>query len=181
MISDQMYSSINGLVTHFEKLANEYRQMRLFLYAHPSICLKGFGRMLQNESKERWHTSEKVCMFMKRNGRPITLDASPKPKNDFTTIRQIFDYAVQLEEQTVNAITNLVTQSIQAKDYTSEKFLKDLLEYCIYEHQEVKEIQHIIIMTEEDKTAMMLENDKLYEEYDPHNYYKTHYDNCEEE
>jgi len=179
MIHDEIYLQINSLVTHFEKLATEYRQAKLVLYSHPSICLEGFARMLQNESKERWHTSEKVAKFLKENSRKITLDSTPKPKNDFGNVKEIFNYLIQLEEQTVSAISTMISKAIELKCYNSENFLKDLLMYSIHEYQEIKKTQHIINMTSEDNIGMMIQDQKLYEEYDP-KYYHEKYMNCDD-
>ena len=73
--------------------------------------------------REELNHAEGIVQYLRRVGEPVELEVLEKPKKDFDSILSVFQEALAHEELITASINEIVTAAMEAKDYSSVKFL----------------------------------------------------------
>lgn len=166
MINDMMYNKWNFFINHFHQLAESYMQM-YYSVMEDKKDLKGYAIFLKWESKERWDTYQYLIEKLMFIGKKPIIEALPKPKNNFTNLTEILNYAVELQKATVNAINIAIGEAVSNQDYFTEIELKKL--FCD-QLEQYNEVEHVATKTTHlnainDMSVLMEIDEELYEYY----------------
>ena len=120
MISKTMHAKLNEQITAEFSAAHAYLAMTCsFERMGLKILAK---RFLEQHDEEREH-ARKIVKYVQEVGGVVKLEAIPKPKSDYRSIKEIVQAALESEQRVTGMINDLVALADSDKDYATRSFL----------------------------------------------------------
>ncbi len=152
MISERMAKELNKQINAEMFSSYLYLSMSAFFEKEG---YKGFAAWMRAQAQEEYEHAMKFYDYLIDVGGVVELEAIEKPKNEWESPLAVFEAAKAHEIHVTNLINNLVSVSIEEKDYATNIFLQWFVTEQI---EEVATVSEII-----DKFKMIGErNESLY-------------------
>lgn len=137
MLSQKLEKELNGQIN--KELYAQYLYLSMAAYAD-SIGLEGIARWFRAQSEEEYTHAMKIYDFINEKGGRVILEAIKKPKNDFKSIKQLFELALEHEELVTASINNLVELAMKEKEHSTVSFLQWFVDEQVEEEASVNAI-----------------------------------------
>ncbi|MFC1566264.1 ferritin [bacterium] len=121
MISDKMATSINFQINR--EIFSSYLYLSMASYAE-SIGLKGTANWFGVQVEEELAHARILYNYMSQQGARVILDAIEAPKNDFTSVRNLFKHTLEHEQKVTGLIHSLSALARTENDFATENFLE---------------------------------------------------------
>jgi ferritin len=120
MVSKSMHAKLNEQVTAEFSAAHAYLAMAC---AFDRMGLKILAKRFLEQHDEECEHAMKIVKYVQEVGGVITLEAIPKPKSDYGSVREIVRAALESEQRVTGMINDLVALADADKDYATRSFL----------------------------------------------------------
>lgn len=138
MLSTQMIEKLNKQITLEMYSSNLYLQMGSWC---ESKGLEGSARFLYAHAKEELDHMRKLFSYVNGTGVMAVIGAIDKPKEDFKSIKDIFEMTMNHEKKITASINTLVEFALEEKDFSTFNFLQW---YVSEQHEEEKLFNNIL-------------------------------------
>lgn len=88
-----------------------------------SMGLHGFGKWLERQSAEEWGHAMKFRGYVEDRGERVRYEAIREPENDFSSVLEVFERALDQEQAVTRSINDLYAMAEEEKDFASQAFL----------------------------------------------------------
>lgn len=139
-----------------EKMLNEQINAEMYsAYLYLSMAayfedknLPGFANWMHVQFKEEWAHAMRIYNYVFERGGKVELFAIDKPKNKWKNIVEVFEETLKHEKYVTSLIYDLVTASIQEKDYASQSMLQWFIDEQVEEEATASELLEKVKMVE---------------------------------
>ncbi len=121
LISDKINAAFNQQVGH--ELGNSNQYVAIAAYFEMQ-SLKGIAKMFFKQAEEERGHAMKFVDFILDAGGKVVIPAIPAVQNDFKSAEEAAQLALDAEMRTTNQINDLVSLSIDEKNYAAQNFLQ---------------------------------------------------------
>ena len=121
MVSEKLFKELNDQLNFEYESANVYLAMAAYC---ASMDLDGFENffLIQTE-EERFHAS-KFYNYINEVGGRVTISAYAEPRNEFSTLLDVFETALNHEKVVTERIYKLMDVAQDEREYATISFLK---------------------------------------------------------
>lgn len=137
MISEKLLNALNDQVNYEFESAHYYLAMAAYCADQD---LDGFANffVVQGE-EERFHAMKLYNFINEMDGR-VTLTSMREPKNEFTSMVDVFETALEHEKSVTKRIYNLMDIATEEKEYATISVLKWFIDEQVEEEASMKGI-----------------------------------------
>lgn len=121
MLSEKIEAALNNQILLEAQSSQFYLAMACWAETHGFDGTGGF--MYAHSDEERTHML-KIVKFVNERGSTAIIPALPQPKNEYSSLLEIFENLLEHEVAVTNSINELVFLCLEARDYTTHNFLQ---------------------------------------------------------
>jgi ferritin len=153
MLSKAIQDAINEQIKNELYSAHQYLSMAAYC---ESVNLPGFAHwMLAQAQEEREHAMKFYNFLLNRKGRVI-LQAIEQPVVEFGSPLEVFEQALEQEQQVTAQINELYGLTTSENDYASQAFLQWFLTEQVEEEKNVGDVLETLNMIGDEGEALFL-------------------------
>ena len=153
MLSKAIQDAINEQIKNELYSAHQYLSMSAYC---ESVNLPGFARwMLAQAQEEREHAMKFYNFLLNRKGRVI-LQAIEQPVVEFGSPLEVFEQALEQEQQVTGQINELYGLTTSENDYATQAFLQWFLTEQVEEEKNVGDVLETLNMIGDEGEALFL-------------------------
>lgn len=153
MLSKTIQNAINEQIKNELYSAHQYLSMSAYC---ESVNLPGFAHwMLAQAQEEREHAMKFYNFLLTRKGRVI-LQAIEQPVVEFGSPLEVFEQALEQEQQVTAQINELYGLTTSEKDYATQAFLQWFLTEQVEEEKNVGDVLETLNMIGDEGEALFL-------------------------
>lgn len=133
MISKKVMEMINEQINREIESAYIYQAMELYIgneYNFPGIQ-NFFHVQVQEETAHAYLMVD----YLQKLGEKVVLKQIPKPKDDFKSIQEVFETALQHERKVTNWVNEIMSVAVEEKDFASQAFLRFFINEQVEEEE----------------------------------------------
>ncbi|KAB3529259.1 ferritin [Alkaliphilus serpentinus] len=120
MISERIVNELNEQIKHEFFSANAYLAMAAYCKEQD---LDGFANFFMVQAEEERFHAMKFFNFINELGGRVRISGFEEPKNDFTSLEEVFNEALKHEKLVTDRINLLMDLAINEKNYACKSFL----------------------------------------------------------
>jgi ferritin len=133
-----------------------------------SIGLKGFAQWLKVQYQEELDHAMKFYTYVIERGGKVELESIDKPKNEWSSILEVFEDGYEHEQFISESINNLMDLAVSEKDYATMNMLQWFINEQVEEESSFLEIVDKLKLLDGDKRGLfMLDKDLGQRTYVP--------------
>ena len=153
MLSKAIQDAINEQIKNELYSAHQYLSMSAYC---ESVNLPGFAHwMLAQAQEEREHAMKFFTFLLNRKGRVI-LQAIEQPVVEFGSPLEVFEQALEQEQQVTGQINELYGLTTSENDYATQAFLQWFLTEQVEEEKNVGDVLETLNMIGDEGEALFL-------------------------
>jgi ferritin len=134
MVSDRVLEELNKQMNAEFESAYLYLSMAAYLDAQTMPGMSSWMRGQYDEERE--HALKFFNFILERNNMPV-LSAFDKPKNQWTSVLNVFEDAYAHEQKITTMINNIYDIAMEEKDYPTKVFLDWFIDEQVEEESTV--------------------------------------------
>jgi len=123
--------------------------------------LNGFASWMHQQYTEEMAHAMRLFNYLLDRGGEILLEAIPKPKNSFDSIRDVFEHALKQEQNNTNSINALYALASKLNDYATLSHLQWFLDEQVEEEKLFGEVLGQLDIAGDDRSALLVLNQQL--------------------
>lgn len=158
MISQRLEKALNKQLNYELYSAYLYFSMKAF-FSKSAWC--GFRQWMCVQAHEEMEHAMGIYHYLIERGASVELEAIDKPEHDWADTLAVFEHAYNHEKGVTERINELFTIMEEEKDRAALSFLDWYLKEQVEEERNAKVILEKLKFIGDDKTALMMLNDKL--------------------
>ncbi|WP_292460682.1 ferritin [Methanothermococcus sp.] len=165
VVKDKVLKALNEQIN--KELFSAYLYLSMSAYAE-SIGLKGFAQWLKVQYQEELDHAMKFYNYIIERGGKIELESINKPKNEWSSILEVFEDGYEHEKFISESINNLMDLAVSEKDYATMNMLQWFIDEQVEEESSFLEIVDKLKLLDGDKRGLfMLDKDLGQRTYVP--------------
>lgn len=157
------------LKPEMEKMLNEQFHREMFAaMQYLAVCsyfedinLDGFANFFRIQAQEEMAHAMKQFDYVHRVDGKITMEALPKPKTDFNSLVEVFEFTLKAEKQVTENINKLMTKAVELGDFASQTFLQFFVQEQVEEEELIRNILQKLKMIGDSGSALYMVNEEL--------------------
>jgi ferritin len=158
MLNSRIEVAINKQINLEFSASYTYLGMALYMDAEH---LSGFASwMVAQSDEERTHARRLLRYMLDRNGN-VDLDSIPRPKVDYSSIKEVFEASLAQEKNNTQSINALYALASELDDYATQAHLKWFLDEQVEEEKSITDILGRLELAGGDKTAILILDQSL--------------------
>ena len=153
MLKSRIEVALNKQINLEFSASYTYLGMALYMDAEH---LSGFASwMVAQSDEERTHARRLLRYTLDRNGN-VDLDSIPRPKVDYSSIKEVFEASLEQEKTNTQSINDLYALASELDDYATQAHLKWFLDEQVEEEKSILDILGRLELAGDDKTAILI-------------------------
>ena len=162
-LSEKLLEAFNKQIVNELYSAYLYLSMAAYLDAKG---LPGFARWMKAQAKEELEHAMKFYEYINDRGGRVRLDAIPKPPEEWSGIKDVFEKALQHEKSVTASIYRLAEIAEEEKDRAAQVFLQWFIDEQVEEEKTFTEILSKLELAGEASHTLLMLDVKLGERKD---------------
>ena len=159
-LSEKLLEALNKQLANELYSAYLYLSMAAFL---DSKGLPGFASWMKAQAKEELEHAMKFYEYINDRGGRVRLDAIPKPPEEWSSVKDVFEKALLHEKSVTASIYMLAEIAEEERDWATQVFLQWFIEEQVEEEKTFAEILGKLELSGETPQALLLMDSKLGE------------------
>ncbi len=153
LISKELNDAINEQITHEFHAAHQYANIAGYF---DGLGLKLLGKMFLKQSEEEHVHGMKFVQYIIDTGGVVAIPAVALPKSAFQNVEEAIQLSLDWELEVTRRINDLMTLSVNQKDYAAQVFLQWFVNEQI---EEVSTMDNLLKVVKRagDRNLIMLE------------------------
>lgn len=152
-----------------EKLLNEQFHREMFAaMQYLAVCsyfedknLDGFAHFFRVQAQEEMTHAMKQFDYVHRVDGKITMNGLPKPRTEFTSLVEVFEFTLQAEKQVTENINMLMKHAVELGDFATQSFLQWFVTEQVEEEELIRMILQKLQMIGDSGTALYMLNEEM--------------------
>ncbi|AEH07564.1 ferritin [Methanothermococcus okinawensis] len=153
MIKDNILKALNEQIN--KEFFSAYLYLSMSAYAE-SIGLKGFAQWLKVQYQEELDHAMKFYNYVIERGGKIELEAIDKPKNEWSSILEVFEDGYKHEQFISESINNIMDLAVSEKDYATINMLQWFIDEQVEEESSFLEIVDKLKLLDGDRRGLFM-------------------------
>jgi ferritin len=157
------------LKPEMEKMLNEQFHREMFAaMQYLAVCsyfedinLDGFANFFRIQAQEEMAHAMKQFDYVHRVDGKITMEALPKPKTDFNSLVEVFEFTLKSEKQVTENINRLMAKAVELGDFATQTFLQFFVQEQVEEEELIRNILQKLKMIGDSGSALYMVNEEL--------------------
>jgi len=133
----------------------QYIYLAMSAYAE-TIGLDGIAHWFRLQSEEEYTHAMKIYEYINERGGKVILEEIKKPEQNFKSVKQLFELALEHEEFVTDSINKLVDLATKEKDHATISFLNWFVDEQVEEESSVNNILDKFQYIDENRTGLFL-------------------------
>ena len=153
-VADALNKQINQEMTasyHYYAMSAHFEQKNL----------GGFASWMMVQRNEELAHADRLYRYVLDRGGEVVLEAIEKPRTEFDSIRDVFQFAFETEKANTLSINELYTLAKSVNDYATLSHLQWFIDEQVEEEKTFDDALALIDMAGDDRSALILLNEKL--------------------
>ncbi len=142
-INDKLSNGLN------EQIAKEFYSEYLYLAMAVHFedqNLEGFANWMYKQAEEEHQHGMKILKYLVERGNSVVIDKIEKPNFDSSSVKTIFEQALQHEQFVTKSINDLMDLAIETNDHATKNFLIWFVDEQVEEEASVEKIINYLDM-----------------------------------
>lgn len=163
MLSDKLAEALNDQM-NFELLsAHYYLAMAAYCEAED---LEGFAHFFWVQAEEEQFHAKKFYNFLNENGARANMQAITEPQNDFESLSEVFEVALEHEKKVTKRIYDLMDLAQEEREHATVSFLNWFVDEQV-EEEDTMETLLAKVEKLSDEGLFMLDNELAQRTFTP--------------
>jgi len=158
MISERLGAEMNKQIGEEFRAAAHYLAMAAYL---DSENWNGFAGFMKTQTEEEREHGMKFYAFLNEVGYRVTLGGIEEPKNDYSSIKEVFETALEHEKLVTSKIRKMVAIAEEENDYCARNILQWFVDEQVEEENSMEEILIQLERIGDNQTAFLMMDSKL--------------------
>lgn len=158
MLDKQVQDALNNQINHELQAAYAYLAMSAFC---DEKSLPGMASWLKTQHQEEMEHAMRLFDYVHDRDGNVALEAVEKPRMDFKTILEVFEYAFELEKKNTAAVNLVMDVAMKTNDYATQSALKWFVDEQVEEEKITGEVAAWVRMAGSNDAAMLMLNRQL--------------------
>lgn len=133
----------------------QYIYLAMSAYAE-TIGLDGIAHWFRLQSEEEYTHAMKIYEYINERGGKVILEEIKKPEQNFKSVKQLFELALEHEEFVTDSINKLVDLATKEKDHATISFLNWFVDEQVEEESSVNNILDKFQYIDENRSGLFL-------------------------
>jgi len=133
----------------------QYIYLAMSAYAE-TIGLNGIAHWFRLQSEEEYTHAMKIYEYINERGGKVILEEIKKPEQNFKSVKQLFELALEHEEFVTDSINKLVDLATKEKDHATISFLNWFVDEQVEEESSVNNILDKFQYIDENRSGLFL-------------------------
>ena len=159
MISKKVVQMINEQINRELESAYIYKAMEICIGNNYNF--DGIKNFFNVQVQEETAHAYLMIDYLNRLGEKVELKDIPKPKNDYTSILEIFEAALEHERKVTNWINEIMAVAVEEHDFASQNFFRYFVSEQVEEEETFVKHKATLKFIDGNPHAMLLFNDQL--------------------
>ncbi|MBM7623796.1 ferritin [Sporohalobacter salinus] len=165
MLSEKLLKALNDQMNFEFSSAHYYLAMAAYCDEQD---FEGFAHFFWVQAEEERFHAEKFYNFINEKGERAVIDAIPKPQNDFDSLKDVFETALEHEQEVTKRIYNLMDIANEESEYSTVNFLDWFVTEQVEEEDTMEGlIKKIERLGEKGQGIFMLDKELAQRTFDP--------------
>ncbi|MCF6265766.1 MAG: ferritin [Proteobacteria bacterium] len=158
MLSKKLVDAISDQIQFEYYSAFTYKAMQTYFEAED---LSGMANWMNTQFQEEMAHAEKMFQFVCETGGKVKLMAIEAPRNEYSSILEIFEETLKHEQEVTSRINNLMDLAQQEKNHAAQIFLQWFITEQIEEEANASHIIAKLKRVKEDGRGLMMIDQEL--------------------
>ncbi len=158
MLSKKLVDAISDQIQFEYYSAFTYKAMQTYFEAED---LSGMANWMNTQFQEELAHAEKMFQFVCETGGKVKLMAIEAPRNEYSSILEIFEETLKHEQEVTSRINNLMDLAQQEKNHAAQIFLQWFITEQIEEEANASHIIAKLKRVKEDGRGLMMIDQEL--------------------
>ncbi|MEA3545538.1 MAG: ferritin [Thermodesulfobacteriota bacterium] len=158
MLSEKLVDAINDQIQYEYYSAFTYKAMQAYFEAED---LSGMANWMNIQFQEEMAHAEKMFHFVCETGSKVNLMAIEAPRNEYTSVLEIFEETLKHEQEVTSRINNLMDLAQEEKNHMAQIFLQWFITEQIEEEASVGHIIAKLKRIKDDGRGLMMIDQEL--------------------
>jgi len=158
MLESKVEAALNRQINQEMAAAYNYYAMSAH-FEHQNLA--GFARWMMLQRNEELTHAHRLYQYVLDRGGKVELQAVDKPRTDFSSIRDVFQFAYDTERANTRSINELYTLARDMDDYATLSHLQWFIDEQVEEEKTFDEALALIDMAGDDRSALLLLDQRL--------------------
>lgn len=123
--------------------------------------LDGFANFFRIQAQEEMDHAMKQFDYVHRIDGTITMTSLPKPKTEFGSLVEVFEFTLKAEQGITENINQLMMKAVQLGDFATQTFLQFFVQEQVEEEELVRNILQKLKMIGDSGSALYMVNEEL--------------------
>ncbi len=137
MISDELVEALNDQMKQEFQASAMYLGMGAFLREEN---WDGFARFCEDQSEEEREHGMKIYHFLDEVNKTIKVGSVDKPKKDYSTVIEVFEKALEQEQENTRAFNDIQEIARRNDDYQAQTMIQWFIDEQIEEENHIEDI-----------------------------------------
>ncbi len=155
MLSEKIEKALNEQMNFEIHSGYIYAAMAAYL---ESVDLGGFATWMSAQAAEEMGHAMKFYEFIHDRGGRVIFDAIPAPPKEWSSLKAVFEGALEHERIVTGRIHSLVDLAIEERDHATQSFLKWLVDEQVEEEATADEWIKMVEMADNQPAGIMMLN-----------------------
>ncbi|MEX0774182.1 MAG: ferritin [Phycisphaeraceae bacterium] len=160
MLDAKIEAALNKQINHEITAAYHYLAMAAWC-EHESLT--GFASWMKLQRQEELKHAQRFFDYLNDRGGTVALQPIEAPKGKFKSPKDVFLRAFELEQINTKAIYDLYQLALDLKDFATQSMLKWFIDEQVEEEKTAREIEDLLELAADNKSALLLLNRQLGE------------------
>ena len=145
-----------------QEMAGAYNYLAMAAFFE-RLNLKGFAGWMHTQRKEELEHAMRLYRYVLDRGGTIDLAALAKPRQNYKSVRQVFETALKFEKDNTKGINSLYDLALKESDYATQSHLQWFVDEQVEEEKIVVDVLGLLAVAGDDKSALLVLNRQLGE------------------
>ncbi len=137
MLSEKLVKELNDQIKYEQFSANYYLAMAAYCAAQD---FNGFANFFMVQAQEEQFHAMKFFNFINEVGGRVLISALDEPKNEYTSLEEIFTLALEHEKFVTRRIYTLMDLAVEEKEHATVSFLNWFIDEQVEEEAGMSDI-----------------------------------------
>ena len=153
--SKKMGAALNRQIN--QEMEGAYNYLAMAAYFE-RLNLSGLAGWMHTQRKEELEHALRLYRYVLDRGGTIDLGAIEKPRQNYKSVRQVFETALNFEKANTKGIHSLYGLALKENDYATQSHLQWFVDEQVEEEKIVVDVLGLLDVAGDDKSALLVLN-----------------------
>lgn len=158
MISAEVEKALAGQINQEFTAAYTYLAMAAWFDRQ---SLDGFAHWMQMQYQEENMHGMKLFRYLLDRGGRLELEGIGKPRTDYSSVKEVFEKALEQEQENTRSINKLYELAGAMNDYATISHLQWFLDEQVEEEKSIEDILALLERAGDEPSALLYLNDRM--------------------